>query len=88
VSTPAVTKTATVLGKAGLLVRRLDERDSRLVRLWLTDAGRALQEPVESARELVEHRLADALTPTEHRHLIAALAKIANAAAADSVQDP
>jgi DNA-binding MarR family transcriptional regulator len=43
VTTPAVTKVAARMIDAGLLTRRRDERDNRLVRLWLTDAGRGLR---------------------------------------------
>ena len=42
VTTPTVVKMADRMTKAGLLARRRDDRDNRLVRLWLTDAGRAL----------------------------------------------
>jgi DNA-binding MarR family transcriptional regulator len=76
VSTPAVTKTATILATAGLLVRRPDESDNRLVRLWLTDAGRALRRPVEAERQAVEDALTAGLTQAERKHLLSALAKI------------
>src|SRR4051795_6998948 len=42
VTTPAVTKVQARMVEAGLITRRRDERDNRLVRLYLTDAGRAL----------------------------------------------
>lgn len=76
VTTPAVTKLAARLADAGLLTRRRDETDQRLVRLWLTDAGRALQAPVEAERRLLEERVTAQLTATERRHLLSALAKI------------
>ena len=76
VTTPAVTKVATRMTEAGLLMRRRDDRDHRLVRLWLTDAGRALQEPVEAERRLMEEKLTADLTETEREHLMKALAKI------------
>ena len=75
-SAAAVTKVATRLTEAGLLMRRRDDRDHRLVRLWLTDAGRALQEPVEAERRLMEEKLTADLTETEREHLMKALAKI------------
>jgi DNA-binding MarR family transcriptional regulator len=81
VSTPAVTKTATILANSGLLVRRPDDRDNRLVRLWLTDAGRALREPVEHERRAIEELLAGPLTKNERTHLVSALTKINRAAA-------
>lgn len=46
VSPPAVTKVVTGLERSGLVRRERDPADARLVRVWLTDAGRALREPV------------------------------------------
>jgi DNA-binding MarR family transcriptional regulator len=76
VTTPAVTKTASRMADAGLLVRRDDDRDNRLVRLWLTDAGRALQEPIETERRLLEATVTADLTKPEREYLLSALAKI------------
>ncbi len=76
VTTPAVTKTAARMAEAGLLVRRDDDRDNRLVRLWLTDAGRALREPIEAERRLLENTVTADLTGPERQHLLSALAKI------------
>jgi DNA-binding MarR family transcriptional regulator len=80
VTTPTVVKMATRMAAAGLLVRRRDERDNRLVRLWLTDEGRALREPVEAARCRIEDLLTADLTPAERKHLMSALTKIHRAA--------
>ncbi len=87
VTTPAVTKVATRMSEAGLLVRRRDDRDHRLVRLWLTDAGRALQEPIEAERRLMEEKLTADLTETERERLMKALAKI-HLAATDLLGSP
>jgi MarR family transcriptional regulator, organic hydroperoxide resistance regulator len=87
VTTPAVTKVATRMAEAGLLSRRRDDHDNRLVRLWLTDAGRALREPVEAERRLLEEKLTAGLTDTEREHLMKALAKI-HRAACDLLDDP
>jgi DNA-binding MarR family transcriptional regulator len=76
VTTPAVTKVAARLADAGLLVRRRDDRDNRLVRFWLTEAGRALQEPIEAERRLLEDRVTADLTDSEREHLLSALAKV------------
>lgn len=76
VTTPTVVKMATRMSAAGLLTRRRDERDSRLVRLWLTDAGRALQEPVEAERRSLEEQITADLTEAELRCLMTALAKV------------
>ena len=76
VTTPTVVKMATRMTTAGLLTRRRDDRDNRLVRLWLTDAGRALQEPVEAERRSMEEKVTADLTEAEREHLLSALAKI------------
>ena len=76
VTTPAVVKMAGRMAEAGLITRRRDDRDNRLVRLWLTDAGRALQEPIEAERRLIEEKVTENLTEIEREHLLTALAKI------------
>jgi DNA-binding MarR family transcriptional regulator len=76
VTTPAVTKAASRMADAGLLVRRDDDQDNRLVRLWLTDAGRALQGPIETERRLLEDTVTADLTEHEREYLLSALAKI------------
>ena len=76
VTTPTVVKMADRMTTAGLLTRRRDDRDNRLVRLWLTDAGRALQEPVEEERRLIEEKVTADLTETERAYLLSTLAKI------------
>ena len=80
VTTPAVTKLATRMAESGLMERRPDPHDHRLVRLWLTDAGRALRKPIEAERQHLEDQLTATLTKTERSHLIKALTKIHEAA--------
>lgn len=46
VSAPATTKVVQALERTGLVRRDRDPSDGRLVRVWLTEAGRALREPV------------------------------------------
>jgi len=82
VTTPTVSKTADRMTAGGHVTRRRDDRDNRLVRLWLTDAGRALQQPVEAERQLIEDRITADLTPEERTHLLSALEKIHRAATA------
>ncbi|MCO5997309.1 MarR family winged helix-turn-helix transcriptional regulator [Actinoallomurus rhizosphaericola] len=82
VTTANVVKAATRMAAAGLLTRRRDDRDNRLVRLWLTDAGRALQEPIERERRLIEERITADLTPAEREQLMSALTKIHRSATA------
>lgn len=76
VTTPAVVKMAGRMVTAGLITRRRDDKDNRLVRLWLTDAGRALREPVETERRLIEEKITESLTATERELLVAAIEKI------------
>jgi DNA-binding MarR family transcriptional regulator len=80
VTTPAVVKMAGRMVDAGLVTRRRDDRDNRLVRLWLTDAGRALHAPVERERRLIEEKITGGLTDVEREHLARALEKIRQAA--------
>jgi DNA-binding MarR family transcriptional regulator len=87
VTTPAVVKMASRMAEAGLLTRRRDDRDNRLVRLWLTDVGRALQEPIEAERRLMEEKITAELTETEREHLLSALAKI-HRSASDLLSGP
>jgi len=82
VTTPTVVKMATRMSVAGLLTRRRDRKDHRLVRLWLTDAGRALQEPVEAERRSLEKKVTAELTESERKCLLRALAKIHQSASA------
>ena len=80
VTAPTVVKMATRMAAAGLLTRRREDRDNRLVRLWLTDAGRALREPIEAERRVMEEKVTADLTASERVHLLGALAKIHRAA--------
>ncbi|MFI5907685.1 MarR family winged helix-turn-helix transcriptional regulator [Dactylosporangium sp. NPDC051541] len=76
VSTPTVVNTATRMANDGLIERRPDPADRRLVRLYLTAKARAARAPIEAARRaLAEHALAD-LSGAELEVLEAALQKI------------
>lgn len=88
VTTPTVVKAATRMSASGLLERRPDEHDHRLVRLWLTDAGRALRGPVEAERHRLEQELTAHLDPVEREQLLTTLAKIHQAAARLLDADP
>lgn len=76
VSTPTVVKSGTRMEATGLVARRRDEADRRLVRLYLTDRGRSVQAAVEAARDELERRATATLTEAERQHLISALRKI------------
>ncbi|WP_433175780.1 MarR family winged helix-turn-helix transcriptional regulator [Actinoallomurus sp. CA-150999] len=76
ITTPTIVNTATRMEAAGLLTRRRDPNDGRLVRLYLTDRARAAQRPIQEARrDLSEHATAT-LTDEERHHLHTALTKI------------
>ncbi|OKI17506.1 MarR family transcriptional regulator [Streptomyces sp. CB03911] len=87
VTTPTVVEMAARMTTAGLLTRRRDGRDNRLVRLWLTDAGRALQQPVEAERRSLEEKVTADLTEAERDCLLSALAKI-HRSASDLLAQP
>ena len=75
-ATPTVVNTATRMEEAGLVVRRPDPADARLVRLYLTVRGRAVREPVREARAALERHATATLTAAEREHLSSALTKI------------
>jgi MarR family transcriptional regulator, organic hydroperoxide resistance regulator len=76
VSTPTVVKMATRMEAAGFLERRRDERDARLVRLYLTDRGRSVRKPLERELERLRKQATASLTAAERRNLESALATI------------
>jgi MarR family transcriptional regulator, organic hydroperoxide resistance regulator len=76
VATATIVNTATRMEEAGLVARRPDPADARLVRLYLTDRGRSAREPVRAVRAALEQRATATLTATERDHLSSALAKI------------
>jgi DNA-binding MarR family transcriptional regulator len=78
VTTPTIVKMATRMTAAGLLTRRRDDPDNRLVRLYLTDAGRALRQPVEDELRDIAARVTAGLTEAERRALITALDKVSD----------
>ena len=80
VTTPTIVKMATRMTAAGLLTRRRDDRDNRLVRLWLTEAGTELKEPVLAARQALEDKVTAGLAEHDRRQLLTILAAIYRAA--------
>ena|SRR2546423_105327 len=76
VATPTVVKSATRMEAAGLITRKPDPHDRRLVRICLTDHARSVQGAIQRARaDLAAHATAT-LTDDERRHLESALTKI------------
>ncbi|HKO27034.1 MAG TPA: MarR family transcriptional regulator [Solirubrobacteraceae bacterium] len=81
IATPTVVKSATRMEAAGLLARRPDRDDARLVRLYLTNRGRSVRRAIEAERDELERRATVNLTGPERKHLMSALAKIIDALA-------
>jgi DNA-binding MarR family transcriptional regulator len=72
VSAPAVTKAVTGLERAGangsgLVRRERDPADARVVRIWLTEEGRALRDPVTELWYRAEREVWGALSARERR---------------------
>src|SRR5690348_7942685 len=65
VTTPTIVKMATRMTAAGLLTRRRDGADNRLVRLHLTDAGRAVQGAVQDELRALETAVTAGFTEAE-----------------------
>ena len=76
VATPTVVKSANRMATAGLLVRKPDPADARLVRLYLTDRARSVRRAIEQQRDELEQRMTATLTSAEREHLGSALTKI------------
>lgn len=76
VTTPTIVKMATRMEAAGLVTRRRDEKDARLVRLYLTDHARSLHGLVEEELKRLQKHATAGLSSEERRHLERALTKI------------
>ena len=76
VMAPTIVKMANRMTAVGLLTRRRDTRDNRLVRLYLTDAGRDLREPVEKELHDLELQLTAGLKPDEVATLVRLLHQV------------
>jgi MarR family transcriptional regulator, organic hydroperoxide resistance regulator len=76
VTTPTIVKMATRMEAAGLLTRRRDEKDARLVRLYLTDHARSLHELIEDELSRLQERATAGLSPEERGDLERALTTI------------
>ena len=75
-STPTVTKAAMRMEAAGLIDRRPDPRDARLVRLFLSERGRALEKTIAEEMAQLARRSLATLSEDEVRALVVALAAI------------
>lgn len=62
---PTITKMLQRMEQSGLIERRPDVEDARVSRVYLTERGRSIQEPVERAWAVVESRLTSGMTAEE-----------------------
>ena len=76
VTTPTIVKMADRMQATGLVTRRPDEHDARVVRLHLTDRGHALRSPILAERAHLAERATATLGERERRTLEAALTKM------------
>jgi DNA-binding MarR family transcriptional regulator len=74
VSTPTVVKMVTRMEAEGLVTRRRDETDARLVRVSATQRGLAVRGPIEAALRRLEERAAAGLDDAQRRQFENALA--------------
>ena len=75
-STPTVTKAAMRMEAAGLIDRRPDPRDARLVRLYLSERGRALEKTIAEEMAQLARRSLATLTQDQVAALVSALTVI------------
>ena len=76
VEPPTVTNMLMRMERAGLLERCRDSRDARCTRVYLTEQGRGLREPVERHWEAVEERAFAGVTAEEKASLRDLLARL------------
>lgn len=76
VEPPTVTKMLRRLEGAGHVERRTDPDDARSFRVYLTERGRALEEPVLRCWERAEKKTFAGLDPAERRELGRLLTKV------------
>jgi MarR family transcriptional regulator, organic hydroperoxide resistance regulator len=79
---PTTSKMLSRLERAGLIARKRSESDRRTVLVTLTDAGRALEEPVNAAWRTLEQDTVEALTPEEQDTLLVLLQRVLESVAA------
>jgi DNA-binding MarR family transcriptional regulator len=72
-ATPTITRAATRMEAAGLLRREPHPDDRRVVRLRLTDRGRALEEVIDAEMNQLTDRALASLSAPERDALISAL---------------
>ena len=76
VEPPTTTKMVQRMEANGLVVRRADPRDGRVVQVWLTPRGRALEAPVTEAWQMLEAMTVSRLSAGERAILRELLSKV------------
>jgi MarR family transcriptional regulator, organic hydroperoxide resistance regulator len=76
VEPPTVTKMLRRLERCGHVSRRQDSEDARSFRVYLTEQGRSLEEPVMRRWERVEERVLAGMSAGERRTLHGLLTKV------------
>jgi MarR family transcriptional regulator, organic hydroperoxide resistance regulator len=85
---PTVVKAAQRMEAAGLVARRRDDKDGRLVRIYLTPRGRSVVRPVEDDIRAIGERATASLTTEQRRTLLAALDTVFQTLQAEPHGDP
>ena len=75
-----VTRLTKRLEREGLLRKKRDRGDKRVVRMYLTDKGRGLIEDLSDRRERFDHRVGAVLSPEELKELRRMLGALAESA--------
>jgi DNA-binding MarR family transcriptional regulator len=75
-ATPTVTRATTRMEAVGLLRREPHPGDRRMVRLRLTDRGRALEKDIDDEIRLLSERALASFTDSERGWLVAALEQV------------
>ena len=79
---PTTSKMISRMATAGLIARKRSELDRRTVLVSLTEAGRALEGPVNAAWRTLEADTVAALTPQEQDTLLVLLGRVVESLAA------
>src|SRR3954454_242205 len=79
---PTTSKMLSRMARTGLIVRNRSELDRRTVLVTLTDAGRALEGPVNAAWRTLEEDTVEALTPKQQDDLLVLLGRVLESLAA------
>jgi MarR family transcriptional regulator, organic hydroperoxide resistance regulator len=62
---PTVTNMVKSLEQNGFIIRKRDERDGRVMRIYLTDKGKELEKPVDFKWKQQQEKLLNSISPEE-----------------------